>query len=372
MHKIAISANSSWYIYNFRKNTILALTTLGYQVIVLAPQDQYSEKLSDLGCDFLHVYIDQSGINPFKEVKTIYKLWKVYREYSIDIVLNFTPKNNIYSTLSAYLAGTGAINNISGLGVVFVNNNMLSAIVRYLYRISQKRASKIFFQNADDQKMFSDLKIAHNVPSERLPGSGVDLTRFKVSPAPDDGVVRFILVARMLYEKGIEQYVESARRLKEKYGVKVELNLLGFLNVNNPSAISSSQMNSCVDEGIVNYLGVSDCVENQIAYADCVVLPSYYQEGVPRSLLEAGAMGKPLITCDSVGCRDCVVDSVNGYLCQPRSADSLFSKMQLIYKLSHEDRISMGLKSREKIEAEFNEKFVIERYVSSIKDCLNG
>jgi glycosyltransferase involved in cell wall biosynthesis len=339
MHKIAISANSSWYIYNFRKNTILALTTLGYQVIVLAPQDQYSEKLSDLGCDFLHVYIDQSGINPFKEVKTIYKLWKVYREYSIDIVLNFTPKNNIYSTLSAYLAGTGAI---------------------------------IFFQNADDQKMFSNLKIAHNVPSERLPGSGVDLTRFKVSPAPDDGVVRFILVARMLYEKGIEQYVESARRLKEKYGVKIELNLLGFLNVNNPSAISSSQMNSWVNEGIVNYLGVSDCVENQIAYADCVVLPSYYQEGVPRSLLEAGAMGKPLITCDSVGCRDCVVDSVNGYLCQPRSADSLFSKMQLIYKLSHEDRISMGLKSREKIEAEFNEKFVIERYVSSIKDCLNG
>jgi glycosyltransferase involved in cell wall biosynthesis len=372
MHKIAISANSSWYIFNFRQNTIRELLRCGYEVIVIAPLDNYSKRLIELGCSFIQINIEQKGKNPFKDLITIYQFWKIYKGSHIDVVLNFTPKNNIYSTISAYASGTKAINNIAGLGVVFIKKNLLSYIVRFLYKISQNKASILFFQNEDDQKIFADYKIARNVSHYRLPGSGVDLSRFHVVNAKDDGVVRFLLVARMLYEKGIEHFVEAARILKKKYGDKVELNLLGFIDENNPSSVSNSQILEWVKEGVINYLGVSDCVENQIALADCVVLPSYYREGVPRSLLEAGAMGKPIVTSDNVGCRDCVVDSINGFLCQPQSTESLVAKMELMCMMGYKGRIEMGRKSRQKIEDEFDENIVIKRYITAIKDCLNS
>ncbi|WP_036830306.1 glycosyltransferase, partial [Photobacterium sanctipauli] len=159
--------------------------------------------------------------------------------------------------------------------------------------------------------------------TDRLPGSGVDTSRFKASEAPDDGIVRFLLIARMLYDKGVGHYVEAARELKLKYGHKVEFQLLGFLGVNNPSAVTESQMKKWVDEGIVTYLGTSDSVENEIAKIDCQVLPSFYREGVPKTLLEAGAMGKPIVTTDNVGCRETVDDGINGFLCIPKSTESL-------------------------------------------------
>ncbi|MFA0560641.1 glycosyltransferase [Vibrio breoganii] len=205
------------------------------------------------------------------------------------------------------------------------------------------------------------------MPTDRLPGSGVDLTRFKLTPAADDNKVKFLLIARMLYDKGIQQYVDAARTLKQKYGDNVELCLLGFLDVNNPSAVSSTDMNSWVEEGIINYLGVSDNVEQEIAKVDCMVLPSYYREGVPKSLLEAGAMGKPIVTTDNVGCRETVDDGVNGYLCEPRSSESLTKKLDLIINMTHEQRLDMGKKSRLKIQNEFDEKIVIQKYIDAVQ-----
>jgi glycosyltransferase involved in cell wall biosynthesis len=152
----------------------------------------------------------------------------------------------------------------------------------------------------------------------------------------------------MLYDKGIQQYVDAARNLKQKYGTTVELFLLGFLDVNNPSAVSTVDMASWVEEGIITYLGVSDNVEQEIGKVDCMVLPSFYREGVPKSLLEAGAMGKPIVTTDNVGCRETVDDGINGYLCEPRSSESLTEKLSYIIDMSHEQRLEMGLKSREK------------------------
>lgn len=368
---IAISSNTSWYLYNFRKNTILALIEEGYQVIAIAPQDEYSKKLSELGCEFIEISIDQGGTNPFRDVKTLFDFYKVYKTHSIDVVLNFTPKNNIYSTLAAHFNKTKAINNIAGLGVLFINERLSSKIVRFLYKISQCKASKLFFQNEDDRLLFLEKKIATSIPTDRLPGSGVDLTRFMFSPAPDDGRVRFLLIARMLYDKGIGQYVEAARALKTKYGDQVELQLLGFLHSNNPSAVSRQEMQAWVDEGIVNYLGTSDNVELDIAKVDCMVLPSYYREGVPKSLLEAGAMGKPIVTTDNVGCRETVDNGVNGYLCELRSSESLIEKLELIINKSHEERLAMGEKSRLKIQNEFDEQIVISKYLNAVKKCLS-
>jgi glycosyltransferase involved in cell wall biosynthesis len=372
MTNIAISANTSWYIYNFRKNTIAALLQQGYQVIAIAPEDEYSDKLSELGCKFIDIKIDQGGTNPVRDIKTFFDFYHIYKTTKIDVVLNFTPKNNIYSTLAAHFNNTKAINNIAGLGILFINESITSKIAKFLYKISQSKASKLFFQNEEDRQLFLENKITTMVPTDRLPGSGVDLSRFTLTPAPDDNKVRFLLIARMLYDKGIQQYVDAARNLKQKYGTNVELCLLGFLDVNNPSAVSTVDMNSWVEEGIINYLGVSDNVEQEIAKVDCMVLPSYYREGVPKSLLEAGSMGKPIVTTDSVGCRETVDDGINGYLCEPRSSESLTEKLSLIIEMSHEQRLEMGLKSREKIQKEFDEKIVINKYLAAVDVCIQN
>lgn len=370
MKSVAISANTSWYLYNFRKNTILAILDKGIKVYAISPKDDYSTKLAALGCEYIDTNIDSGGTNPINDIKTFFNFYKIYKQYKIDVVLNFTPKNNIYSTLAAKICNVKTINNIAGLGTLFISESVPSKIARCLYRYSQSKADFIFFQNEDDRALFKYLNIAPNVFSDRLPGSGADLTRFLVSPAPDDGVVRFLLIARMLFDKGLSQYVDAARALKQEYGNKVEFRLLGFLDVDNPSAVSQAKMSEWVNEGVVNYLGTSDNVEAEIAKVDCMVLPSYYREGVPKSLLEAGAMGKPIITTDNVGCRETVDDGINGFICEPRSSKSLKEALQKIVEMSHQKRLLLGNNSRAKIEREFDEQLVIKKYLSALNKFL--
>lgn len=367
---IVISANTSWYLYNFRKNTILALLNSGYQVTAIAPKDDYSQRLEALGVCFIHIDIDQGGTNPVKDIKTFINFLTIYSRVNPSVVLNFTPKNNIYSTLAAKFCKAKVINNIAGLGMVFINESITAKLARLLYKVSQRKADKIFFQNEDDRKLFLDNKLVDFSITDRLPGSGVDLARFTLQPVADDGVVRFLLIARMLYDKGIGHYVEAARALKAKYGESVEFQLLGFVGVNNPTAITEAEMQAWVDEGIVNYLGVSDNVEEDIAKVSCMVLPSFYREGVPKSLLEAGAMGKPIVTTDNVGCRETVDDDINGYLCELRSTESLTAKLELMIQMTHEQRLEMGRQSRLKIEREFDEQIVINKYLNAVKECM--
>ena len=368
--KVALSANTSWYLYNFRKNTIHQLIRSGYEVSVIAPVDEYSEKLEVMGAKFIHVNIDKGGTNPLKDIKTFFHFMSIYNRVKFEVVLNFTPKNNIYSTLAAAINNIPSINNIAGLGILFINESFSSKIARFLYKVSQKYASKIFFQNEEDRSLFLKAGMASIEKTDRLPGSGADLSRFSLSPAKDDGVVRFLLIARMLFDKGIGHYVKAARELKKRYGNHVEFRLLGFLDVDNPSAVSRDQMSAWVDEGIVSYLGISDQVEQEIAQVDCMVLPSFYREGVPKSLLEAGAMGKPIVTTDNVGCRETVDNGVNGFLCEPRSTESLIDALDKMITLSHEERLAMGIASRKKIEAEFDEKIVINKYMNAIEEVL--
>lgn len=367
---IAISANTSWYLFNFRKNTIKALLEQGYSVIAIAPYDDYSLKLEHLGVHFIQIDIDQGGTNPIKDFKTICLFYRIFSKNNIDVLLNFTPKNNIYATLAASRFNIKVINNIAGLGLSFSRESITTKIARKLYRISQNYADWIFFQNEEDRDIFVQNRFVSKNITSRLPGSGVDLSRFMVTPSVDDGVVRFLLIARMLYQKGIEQYVNAARNLKKIYGDGVEFRLLGFLDTNNPSAVTKEKMDQWVAEGCVKYLGVSDNVEEEIAKIDCMVLPSFYREGVPKTLLEACAMGKPIVTTDNVGCRETVDENENGFLCQPQDDKSLEIALQKIITIGHESRLSMGMKSRYKVEKEFDEKIVIDQYLLKIKEFL--
>lgn len=371
MNIIAITANTSWYIYNFRKNTIRALLNEGYQVVAIAPRDEYSHKLEQLGSKFIDVNIDQGGTNPINDLRTFFDFKRIFLRENIDVVLNFTPKNNIYATMAAAMEKVKVINNIAGLGTLFINENLTSKVARLLYKFSQRYADKIFFQNEEDRSLFLANNFARREITDRLPGSGVDLSRFIFSSSPDDGIIRFLLIARMLYDKGVGHYVEAARSLKKKYGNNVEFRLLGFLDVDNPSAVSKAEMQAWVDEGIVIYLGVSDKVEEEIAKVDCMVLPSYYREGVPKSLLESGAMGKPIVTTDNVGCRETVEHGINGFLCKPRDTESLISALGKIVDMSHHERLEMGWRSRKKIEKEFDENIVINKYLETIKQVSN-
>ncbi|PCE67626.1 glycosyltransferase family 4 protein [Salinivibrio sp. YCSC6] len=372
MSSIVITSNTSWYLYNFRKNTIQALIDKGHQVYAIAPKDEYSVKLEALGARYVPVDIDQGGTNPIKDLKTFIGFLSIYRNVRPDVVLNFTPKNNIYSTVAAKIFGGKSVNNIAGLGAIFINQGVSATIAKWLYKFSQRFANTIFFQNEDDKALFLDNHLANPSITDRLPGSGVDLSRFSARPSDDDGKVRFLVVARMLYDKGIGHYVEAARKLKAEYGDSVECRLLGFVGVNNPTAVSKEEMQQWVDEGVVTYLGVSDKVEDEMAEVDCVVLPSFYREGVPKSLLEAGAMGKPIITTDNVGCRETVDHSVNGYLCEPKSTESLYAAMKEMIEVGHSKRLIMGQASREKMQSTFDEKIIINKYMDAVESALKA
>jgi len=208
----------------------------------------------------------------------------------------------------------------------------------------------------------------HEGLTDLLPGSGIDLIQFPPTPLPVNAPVRFLLIARMLWDKGVGEFVEAARLLKQR-GVGAEFCLLGMLDPQNPVAISRQQMSAWVAEGVVNYLGVNDNVRVEISQADCIVLPSY-REGTPRALLEAAAMARPIVTTDSVGCRNVVDDGINGYLCKPKNSSDLADKMLRILSMSHNERESMGLRGREKVEREFDEKIVIRKYLETIKIAI--
>nr|POY47980.1 glycosyl transferase [Pectobacterium versatile] len=370
MVKILISANTCWYLFNFRENTIRSLQENGYHVVVAAPEDDYASKLKRLGVEFHNITIDRNGKNPLKDIKTFFDFFVFYKRNKISCALNFTPKNNIYSTLAASMFGVPVINNIAGLGSMFIEESIISKIAKLLYKISQPKAGKIFFQNEEDRLLFLKNKISSEFVTDVLPGSGVDLERFKHTPSQNDKKIKFLLIARLIHEKGITYYANVAKELKDRYGDHVVFYLLGFIDEKNPASISKDMVDKWVTEGYINYLGTSDNVEDDIGRVDCVVLPSFYREGVPRVLLEAAAMGKPLITTDNVGCRETIIDGVNGFLCQTRSTKSLLSAIDKMINLSHEQRLLMGTRSRELVENKFDEKIVIDKYINAIKELI--
>lgn len=370
--KVIIAANTAWSVYNFRAGLIRTLAAKGYEVVVVAPPDAYAARLPELGCRFVPLAMDNRGTHPGRDLVLQLRFIWFLRKERPDIFLGYTIKPNIYGSLAAHALNIPVVNNITGLGTVFIKENWLTRLARWLYRVALSRSCCVFFLNDDDLDLFVKGGLVAPEKVVRLPGEGIDLRAFQsISAVPlNGGSFRFLLVARMLWDKGVLEYVNAARVLRRIYP-DVEFNLLGFLDVQNPTAISSEQMAAWVKEGIVCYLGVTDDVKPYLAEADCVVLPSY-REGTPRSLLEAAAMGKPIITTDAIGCRDVVDDGVNGFLCQPKNTNDLAEKMEKMILLEPQRRSEMGRMGRQKVELEFDEKIVIERYLAVIEHAMES
>lgn len=366
--KIVLASNTSWSIYNFRISLVKKLREQGYDVHVVAPRDNYTKMLEPYVV-FHDITIDRKGINPYRDISTFIRYLNIYKAINPDIVFSYTIKPVIYSSIAGKLSGAKTIGIITGAGYVFTRNNMLKQIVKLMYKISFKFTDEVWFLNEDDKHMFTEYGLLKGKYATILPGEGIDTERFK--PVVDRNVVRqqdrfkFLLIARLLKDKGIYEYIEAGRLIKSKYN-NVDLLILGDIDKGNPSTISMSNINIFEEEGIIKYLGTSHDVRKEIAEADCIVLPSY-REGTSRVLLESASMGKPIITTDVPGCNNIVEDGVNGFLCKPKDSRDLADKMIKMINLSEEERIEMGRRGREKVIKEFDERIVIEEYLRAIE-----
>lgn len=365
-HRIVISINSAWNIYNFRSGLIKALVAHGYEVIAITPYDEYADRLKDLGCGHVSLPMDTNGTHPGRDLLLLARYFSLLRLLRPSAFLGYTVKPNVFGSIAAQALGIPVINNIAGLGAAFIARNYLTKIVRALYKYSLKRSHRIFFQNADDQKLFIESGLVRSEISLLVPGSGIDLAQYVPSPpaALEQRGFRFLLVGRMLKDKGVEEFVGAARIVRQRFPA-AQFQLLGFVDAGNSNAISSDRIMDWEEEGLVTYMGRTDDVRPFLSDADCVVLPSY-REGVPRSLLEAAAMARPIIATDVVGCRDAVEDDVNGLLCEVRNADDLAEKMIRMIELTPQRRMAMGAAGRRKVEVEFDEQIVIHRYLQAL------
>jgi glycosyltransferase involved in cell wall biosynthesis len=365
--RVLIAYNTCWYVWMFRMPLIRALRAHGREVVVLAPRDEYTDRIAAEGIDFRDLHLSAKGRNPFKEVLTAFAFFRAYREIRPDVVLHFTIKPNLYGSLAARLLGIPAVNNVTGLGAVFDRHGVLQAAVRLLYKAAFARVERVFFQNPDDRDLFVRGGLVKEVHAGLLPGSGVALDKFAPRPR-GAGAFTFLFIGRLLKAKGVEDLIDAARIVRRQRP-DARFVLLGKRDDEDPGRADPGLLEEAA--GVVDLAGNVDDVRPFIAEADCVVLPSYYREGTPRSLLEAAAMGKPLIAADCVGTREPVHDQVNGFLCRPRDPDDLAAKMLAMMELPEDARLRMGTGSRRIAEERFDERLVTDRYVGII-DRLVG
>ncbi|NNH79060.1 glycosyltransferase family 4 protein [Acinetobacter sp. ANC 5380] len=343
---------------NFRGKLLEAIQAKGYEIHVFAPNltdfaDELNQ-LQQLGYQIHEIPMQRTGTNPIKDLKTLMVMYRLIHQIKPDVVLSYTIKPVIYGTLAAWLAKVPkCFALITGLGYAFQNvesgkRSIFQKMVYGLYGYALKHADKVFFQNPDDLKLFQDMHLleAHK-PTVVVNGSGVNVQDFDVMPLPlnDQGIVKasFLLIARLLGDKGVREYAEAARIIKAKYP-ETEFHLVGWID-DNPSAISQAELDTWVSEKTVNYWGKLSDVRPAIAASSVYVLPSY-REGTPRTVLEAMAMGRAVITTDAPGCRETVANGVNGYLVGVKSVDDLVQSMQ--YFIEDPKLITyMGQRSRE-------------------------
>ena len=362
-----IAANSGWNILNFRRPVIESLRAAGWRVVGLAPDDGSAADIRSLGVDFIPVRVDSSGLSPLRDGRLFLDYLRILRSLRPQAFLGFTVKPNIYGSLAAGMLGLKVVNNISGLGTAFLRPGPLNWLVSRLYRLALRRSSTIFFQNSNDLDLFVGQGLARPGQARLIPGSGIDLERFRpqAMPSVESGPFRFLFIGRLLRDKGLVEYAEAARLLASRWP-NAECAILGFAGSDNRSAVPIAEVERWQAEGIVTYLGETDDVRPFITEAHCVVLPSY-REGLPRSLLEAAAMARPMIASDVPGCREIVSDGVTGFLCEARSPGSLARAMEAMLRLDEAERAAMGARARRKVEQGFDQALVAQAYSEALK-----
>ena len=362
--KVLICSNYAWTIYNFRKPLINDLIENNYDVELLSQFDGYQTKINNQISGIHHLSISRKGVNIFKDLYTFIDIYKKLITIKPDYILLFTIKPVIYGSIAAKILNIPSIPMITGLGTSFISKNWITAIVKKLYKVALKNQKIIFFQNCDDKNLFLKENLIQKKQAKLIPGSGIDTHKFEYKKMIKKQKITFLLVARMIKDKGIFEFVEAASLVKENNN-NVEFKLLGPTGVQNRTAISKKSIKKWQDRNIIEYLGETDNVMEQISKADCVVLPSY-REGTSRVLLEAASIGRPIITSNVPGCKEIVDNEINGLLCEVKNSHDLFMKMEKMITLSHAERVKMGLMGRKKVIAEFNSKIVNEIYLKTL------
>jgi glycosyltransferase involved in cell wall biosynthesis len=368
---VLISINTSWNIYHFRGALVRHLQSTGYRVVSAAPTDAYTPRLKALVDEHIELPMANAGTSPLQDLVLWWRYLRVLRRVRPDVFLGYTIKPNIYGTLAAGVLGVPVINNVSGLGTVFIRETWLTKVAKNLYRCAFCFSHHVFFQNEEDQRAFVNMGLVAEGKTERLPGSGVDLVHFSPqqhTAMKDSADMCFILIARMLWDKGVGEFVEAAKIVKRQYP-EARFCLLGPVGIENKTSITKETIDGWVNENIVEYLGETDDTRAYVLESDCVVLPSY-REGLSRVLLEAAAMGKPIITTDVPGCRQVVDHGTNGLLCAAQDAGSLAEQLMTFIQMPMEERQRMGRSSREKAEREYDQKFVLQSYERAIGETL--
>lgn len=368
--KIALVANSSWNIYNFRLNVLEILLEHGYEVIVVAPLDVYSHFSNRFPTvRHLPLYnLARRSLNPLNDLRLIAELFSIYREERPDVLLHYTIKPNIYGGLVARWLGLRTIGCVTGLGYTFIRTGFVHWLSKLLYRWAYTDVEYVIFENIDDRLLFNDLGIVEAEKSISVKGCGINIERFHPMPrwekySPNARVFTFI--GRFLYDKGIVEFVEAARIVKQKYP-KTIFWLVGEIDNDNPAAINIEILKEWIFEGLVENKGFMDDVRPFIAASDCIVCPSY-REAIPRVLQEGMAMERAIITTDVAGCREAVDDGNNGFLVPVKSAQALADAMCRVIVMSDAMLEEMGKNGRKKVLNEFDQKLIAADILSVIQ-----
>lgn len=371
--KIIYFANTDWYLYNFRLNLAQAMRERGDEVVLMSPPGEYAKRLQAAGFRWISFPLSRKGVNPLIEMGVVNRLTRVYIQEKPDLVHHFTVKCVTYGSLAAKRAGVPhVVNSVTGLGHVFVENGfsvkLLRLVVRGLYRKAM-RGTQVIFQNPDDQRLFQEMRLVSEAQSVLIRGSGIDMNRFVPLPEPETSTPLVVLPARIIWNKGIGEFVEAAHILRGD-GVPARFALVGVTDSGNPASVSLMQLGDWQKEGVVEWWGWQEDINVVFALAHIICLPSY-REGVPRVLVEAAACSRALVATDVPGCREIVRDGENGFLVPPRDAYALAEALRKLLKDAHLRR-KMGQRGREIVEAEFSTSRVISETIAVYDHLLQN
>jgi len=372
--KVLLFANTDWYLYNFRLGLALELKRRGVEVVLVSPAGPYGARLLERGLRWIPAPLQRRSLGPLRELKVVTWLWRLLRQERPDLVHGFTIKCAVYASIAARLAGVPArVSAVTGMGYVFTSNDVRARLLRPLVRGLMRVALggprlRLVLQNSDDVALFKRSHLMDPQGIRLIPSSGVDLSRFtECADAAQHGPLRVLLAARMLWDKGIAEYVDAARRLKAA-GRSIRFQLAGAVDEGNPASVPRATLEAWVAEGAIEWFGHVEDMPDLFAHADVAVLPSY-REGCPKSLIEAAACALPLVTTDVPGCHDVVRHDTNGLLVPPRDAQALalaIARLDDDRALAHR----LGAAAREHALAEYDERAVIARTLAVYRELL--
>ncbi|MEH7180552.1 glycosyltransferase family 4 protein [Neobacillus vireti] len=358
--KILILANNDVGLYKFRKELIQKLISQGNEVYISLPEGEFIKHLVEMGCKFVETNVDRRGLNPIKDIKLLLHYFTLLNKVKPNLVITYTIKPNIYGGILCRFKNIAYAVNITGLGTAFHGSRILKKVVIFLYKIASKRAKVLFFENDENQSIFIHNKIVFPKNALNLNGAGVNLEEYQFTEYPSCEETRILFIGRVMKEKGIEELLEVARRLKGEYS-NLFFDIVGPIEDDYRPIIKKLQ-----EENVVNYYGFQSDVRPYIKKSHCFVLPSYH-EGMANTLLEAGALGRPLVTSNIFGCKEAVNDKENGYLVRIKDIEDLYEKIKEFIHLPYEEKVEMGRKSREHIVSKFDKKKIIETTLKELK-----